>query len=102
MRPRTFALSRFSLAALLASLLPAQVPTEVPAVIPNAKPVTMEHIKVHALSLEGNLEKDAVDRDVLVFLPPGYAGAENRRYPVVYALPGYSIGAEQSPRAPKT
>ena len=38
---------------------------------------------------------DAVDRDVLVFLPPSYAQERHRRYPVVYALHGYSIGAEQ-------
>jgi len=31
---------------------------------------------------------------VLVFLPPGYARTSHR-YPVVYALHGYSIGAEQ-------
>jgi S-formylglutathione hydrolase FrmB len=30
-----------------------------------------------------------------VFLPPSYATDKNRRYPVVYALHGYSIGAEQ-------
>src|SRR5580698_548189 len=75
--------------------LGAQVATEVPAVEPNAKPVTVEHIKVHGTSLEGNLEGDAVDRDVIVFLPPGYATEKNRRYPVIYALHGYSIGAEQ-------
>jgi S-formylglutathione hydrolase FrmB len=57
--------------------------------------VTVEHIKVHGASLEGNLEGDAVDRDVIVFLPPSYSTARNRRYPVVYALHGYSIGAEQ-------
>jgi enterochelin esterase-like enzyme len=73
----------------------AQVKTEVPPVVPGAKPVTVEHIKVHGASLEGNLEGDAVDRDVIVFLPPSYASARNRRYPVVYALHGYSIGAEQ-------
>jgi enterochelin esterase-like enzyme len=73
----------------------AQVKTEVPAVVPGAKPVTIERIKVHGASLEGNLEGDAVDRDVIVFLPPGYASNKNRRYPVVYALHGYSIGAEQ-------
>ena len=75
--------------------LPAQVQTEVPAVIPGAKPVTVEHIKIHGTALEGNLEGDAVDRDVLVFLPPSYAREKARRYPVVYALHGYSIGAEQ-------
>lgn len=73
----------------------AQVQTEVPPVVPGAKPVTVERIKVHGTSLEGNLEGNAVDRDVLVFLPPGYAGNKSRRYPVIYALHGYSIGAEQ-------
>jgi enterochelin esterase-like enzyme len=73
----------------------AQVQTEVPPVIPGAKSVAVEHIKVHGAALEGNLEKDAVDRDVFVFLPPSYAKETNRRYPVVYALHGYSIGAEQ-------
>ena len=73
----------------------AQVQTNVPPVVPNAKPVTVERIKVHGAALEGNLEGDAVDRDVIVFLPPSYAAAEHRRYPVVYALHGYSIGAEQ-------
>lgn len=41
------------------------------------------------------MEGDAVDREVFVFLPPGYAQERSRRYPVVYALHGYSIGAEQ-------
>lgn len=78
-----------------AMLSNAQVKTEVPPVVPGAKPVTVEHIKVHGASLEGNLEGNAVDRDVLVFLPPTYNKDKNRRYPVVYALHGYSIGAEQ-------
>lgn len=73
----------------------AQVQTEVPAVVPGAKPVTVEHIKIHGAALEGNLEGDAVDRDAIVFLPPSYVGEKHRRYPVVYALHGYSIGAEQ-------
>ena len=46
-------------------------------------------------ALEGNLEGDAVDRDAIVFLPPSYNQNRTRRYPVVYALHGYSIGAEQ-------
>src|SRR6185503_7627867 len=79
----------------LGSGLVAQVQTEVPAVIPNAKPVAVAHIKIHGTSLEGNLEGDAVDRDVIVFLPPSYAKDQHRHYPVVYALHGYSIGAEQ-------
>ncbi|MGB7190045.1 MAG: alpha/beta fold hydrolase [Acidobacteriaceae bacterium] len=73
----------------------AQVNTEVPTVVPGAKSVTVEHIKVHAASLVGNLEGEAVDRDVIVFLPPSYSMDQHRQYPVVYALHGYSIGAEQ-------
>ena len=56
---------------------------------------SVEHIKIHGTALEGNLEGDAVDRDVIVFLPPSYSKDKHRRYPVVYALHGYSIGAEQ-------
>lgn len=73
----------------------AQVPTEVPPPEPSAKPVTVERIKIRGAALEGNLEGNAVERDVLVYLPPGYARDKGRRYPVVYALHGYSIGAEQ-------
>lgn len=77
------------------SWLTAQVQTIVPDVVRGAKPVPVEHIKVHGTALEGNLEGDAVDRDVIVFLPPSYEKDKKRRYPVVYALHGYSIGAEQ-------
>lgn len=75
--------------------LRAQVQTEVPPVVPGAKPTSVEHIKIHGAALEGNLEGDAVDREVIVVLPPSYAKQKSRRYPVVYALHGYSIGAEQ-------
>ena len=73
----------------------AQVQTEVPPVVSGAKPVAVERIKIHGTALEGNLEGDAIDRDVIVYLPPSYATNKSRRYPVVYALHGYSIGAEQ-------
>lgn len=79
----------------LALCAAAQVKTEVPPVVPSAKPVAVERIKVHGAALEGNLENDAVDRDVIVYLPPSYATEKSRRYPVVYALHGYSIGATQ-------
>jgi S-formylglutathione hydrolase FrmB len=72
-----------------------QVQTSVPDVVAGARPVTVERIKIHGQALEGNLEGDAVDRDVIVMLPPSYAQERTRRYPVVYALHGYSIGAEQ-------
>ena len=81
--------------ACLAPRLFAQVQTEVPPPVPGARPVTVERIKVHGSALEGNLEGNAADRDVLVVLPPSYTKERSRRYPVVYALHGYSIGAEQ-------
>ena len=88
------AIMLMSIVALALPLL-AQVQTEVPPAVAGAKPVTVERIKIHGKALEGNLEGDAIDRDVLVFLPPSYAKEKSRRYPVVYALHGYSIGAEQ-------
>jgi enterochelin esterase-like enzyme len=90
----------FRLTALAITVAPgprllAQVQTEVPPAVPGAKPAAIEHIKIHGTALEGNLEGDAVDRDTIVFLPPSYTREKHRRYPVVYALHGYSIGAEQ-------
>jgi enterochelin esterase-like enzyme len=84
-----------AMAAGLATQLAAQLQTDVPPPVGGAKPVTVEHIKVHGASLEGNLEGDAVDREIFVFLPPSYGLEKSRRYPVVYALHGFSIGAEQ-------
>src|SRR5208282_4427668 len=51
---------------------------------------TVERIKVHGKSLEGNLEGDSPDRDVSVYLPPGYKTHAKQRYPVVYLLHGYT------------
>lgn len=73
----------------------AQVETEPPPAVPGAQPVTVERIRIRGAALEGNLEGNAVEREVLVILPPSYAREPERRYPVVYALHGYSIGAEQ-------
>src|SRR5271168_3037643 len=75
--------------------LHSQVQTIVPDAVPGAKSVAVEHIKIHGPSLEGNLEGEVVDRDAIVFLPPSYEKDKKRRYPVVYALHGYSIGAAQ-------
>jgi enterochelin esterase-like enzyme len=83
------------MAVSISAMLQAQVETIVPSVVPGAKPAAVEHIKIHGTALEGNLEGDAIDRDVIVFLPPSYKHDQARRYPVVYALHGYSIGAEQ-------
>lgn len=50
----------------------------------------VERIKVHGASLEGNLGGDAADRDVMVWLPPGYQASGARRYPVLYLLHGFT------------
>jgi len=74
---------------------PPRPPLIVPPPVPGAAPVTIERIKVHGIHLEGNLEGDSPDRDVIVYLPPSYTKEVNRRYPVVYALHGYSISNEK-------
>ena len=84
-----------AIASIAAPSVGAQVETIVPVVVPGAKPVTVERIKVHGAALESNLEGESPDRDVFVFLPPSYAKDPHRRYPVLYALHGYFIGAEQ-------
>jgi S-formylglutathione hydrolase len=50
---------------------------------------TVERIKVHGQSLEGNLEGDSPDRDVSIYLPSGYKTHPKQRYPVLYLLHGY-------------
>ena len=58
---------------------------------PQSSPTSVvEFVKVHGKMLEGNLEGDSPDRDVAVLLPPSYATAKNRRYPVVYMLHGFT------------
>lgn len=57
-----------------------------------AKPETkgsIQRIKVHGKSLEGNLEGDSPDPEVSIYLPPGYDANRHQRYPVVYLLHGY-------------
>src|SRR5690606_30387839 len=56
---------------------------------------TIERIKIHSPSIEGNLQGNAAERDVLVYLPPSYGEDESRRYPVVYQLHGWLPGGEE-------
>ena len=56
---------------------------------------TVEQITVHGKSLEGNLSGDSADRAVFVYLPPSYATAKTRRYPVAYLLHGYGLTGER-------
>jgi S-formylglutathione hydrolase FrmB len=50
---------------------------------------TVERVRLRGAALEGNPLGDPVEREVLVYLPPGYA-ASSRRYPVVFVLTGYA------------
>jgi S-formylglutathione hydrolase FrmB len=51
---------------------------------------TLERVKVHGKSLEGNLLGESAEPEVSIYLPPSYATDRNRRYPVVYLLHGYT------------
>lgn len=77
------------LCACLWSLTALAQDTAAPAIAQG----TLAQIKVHGAALEGNLEGDPTDRDVFVYLPPSYAASPNKRYPVVYYLHGYAVGA---------
>lgn len=51
---------------------------------------TVLRVRVHSKALKGNLEGDSPDRDVSVYLPPGYKSDSHRRYPVLYMLHGFT------------
>jgi enterochelin esterase-like enzyme len=55
---------------------------------------TTDRIQVHAKTLENNLTGDWPDREVSVYLPPSYTTSQNRRYPVVYVLHGFTDSDE--------
>jgi enterochelin esterase-like enzyme len=78
-------------AALLALTAPAaaqNITAPAPA-IPQG--ITVENPKFRGASLEGNLEGNAVEREVMVVLPPSYKTNPTKRYPVVYYLHGFAI-----------
>ena len=45
----------------------------------------------HAKSLENNPLNSPVERDINIYLPPGYFEDDKRRYSVIYLLHGYSL-----------
>jgi len=69
--------------AFAANSVSAQVQTEVPPPVDGAGLAVIERIKVHSPAIEGNLEGNTPDRDVLVVLPPSYRASPSRRYPVL-------------------
>ena len=49
---------------------------------------TVERVMVRGKALEGNPDGNSPERAVTVYLPPGYAADEKRRFPTVYLLHG--------------
>ena len=49
---------------------------------------TVERITVRGPALEGNAQRDSIDREVTIYLPPSYAADQKRRFPTVYMLHG--------------
>ena len=89
--------SAFAALALagLPALASAQVATDAPEPVAGALPTKVEKISVYSDAIAGNLEGNPADREVFVVLPPSYASEPERRYPVVYALHGFWIDAQQ-------
>ena len=50
----------------------------------------VERFKIYSKAIAGNLIGDSPNRDVSIYLPPGYHRETDRRYPVVYFLHGFS------------
>ena len=87
----TLTRSRIAFACILTALIGtagAQTPAETLAPAPLKG--KLERIHVFGKSLEGNLLGESASPDVSIYLPPSYATARNRRYPVVYMLHGYT------------
>jgi enterochelin esterase-like enzyme len=53
----------------------------------------LEDVRVHVASIKRNLLGDSPDKRVLIYLPPSYDGAKNKRYPTLYILHGFSLGS---------
>jgi len=85
-----FLLSWCAPAAVTTVPAPTQIPptpTTVPATA-TAAFRSMNMIRIDAPSLMNNIVGEPTERTIYVYLPPSYASSE-KRYPVVYYLPGY-------------
>jgi hypothetical protein len=72
--------SLIACAGLLASVLSVSERTQA------AGSGTVEKITVHGRALEGNLEGDSADRDVMVYLAPSHEGDDPRDAERVHAV----------------
>lgn len=86
----------FCVAAAVLVAISAEGTASAREVIASAKiegHVRIEKRIVHSVAIGKNLLGTTADREVFVALPPGYDRNTNKRYPVVYALHGFSIDA---------
>lgn len=88
---RTLFTAAAAVAATCALAVPAaaQNITAPDAAVPAG--ITVQAVMVHGASLEGNLEGNSADREVMVVLPPSYGSDPTRHYPVIYYLHGFAI-----------
>ena len=56
---------------------------------------SVERVMIPSPSLAGNLQGNADEQYILVYLPPSYESDSDRRYPVVYQLHGWFPDAQQ-------
>src|SRR2546430_5991794 len=58
------------------------------------EPEMIIHTRIEGSHLAGNLLGDPSERDLFVYVPPGYEESD-RRYPAAYLLHAYGTTAEQ-------
>ena len=84
-----FAVSACAPSAPTSEPIPTEiVDTPTVAAAPTEPLRSMNRIKIAAPSLANNLVGELAEHTIFVYLPPSYATSE-KRYPVVYYLPGY-------------
>lgn len=75
-------------APIATAIQPTQIINTPTIAVPAEVFQSMNTIKISAPSLKENLVGEAAERTIQVYLPPSY-GIQDRRFPVVYYLPGY-------------
>ena len=86
-----FVFSSCAPTAVTETKTPVRQPTAVntPTVaVPTDAFKSLNVLQIPALSLENNLVGEPAQRMIYVYLPPSY-NTSNKRYPVIYYLPGY-------------
>ena len=91
---RRAALVTIGFAFCLSDGASTQVKTKVPDVVPGAKPAAVERVKIHGARSKAISRATPGPRRHRIPAAE-LCDASRARYPVVYALHGYSIGAEQ-------